>query len=406
MSGSDGGNGFTHGAPRDHVFTFSYETYTDAVRRGMMRPPDRILQTLMASPRVGGLLVANPYRSFSSTIASRLRRTNVEFPRSERHDLVQPVRMSRADATTRRRLVAGYRRYDEVLRTAASKMGLHHPSVITTNPLVAAFAPFAWAGSVTYFGRDDWLSSETRRQYWPAYRAAYRQIRDAEIGVVAVSEQIIDRIAPRGPHAVVPNGVEPREWEGLVPPAPEWLAAIPRPRAIYVGTIDNRLDTEGIAALAKARPDVSFVLLGPIPDPDYVSRVRSIPNIHVHPGVGRQELVAALRNSQVSLLAHRRTALTEAMSPLKVYEYLAAGLPVSAIDLPPIRGIDERVLIAPSTADMAPTLDDALALGPASEIVRQEFIRSHSWTARHRVILDMTCRSALLQRGEDLRHPV
>ena len=53
---------------------------------------------------------------------------------------------------------------------------------------------------------------------------------------------------------------------GPVPPAPDWLAAIPGPRAIYVGTIDTRLDTEGVAALAAARPEVSFVLLGPVPD--------------------------------------------------------------------------------------------------------------------------------------------
>ena len=46
--------------------------------------------------------------------------------------------------------------------------------------------------------------------------------------------------------------------------------------------------------------------------------------------------------------------LTEAMSPLKVYEYLAAGLPVVSIDLPPVRDIGDRVLLASSTAEMAP----------------------------------------------------
>ena len=169
--------------------------------------------------------------------------------------LVQPMRLARADARSRRSLVEGYRRYDERLRRAAEELGLHAPRVITTNPLVAGFAPFAWASTVTYFGRDDWLSSEARRAYWPAYRAAYRQMREAEVGVVAVSEQIIERIAPLGPHAVVPNGVEPAEWAGPVPDAPEWLAAIPGPRAIYVGTIDTRLDTEGVAALAASRPE-------------------------------------------------------------------------------------------------------------------------------------------------------
>lgn len=392
--------------PRDHVFTFSYETYADAVARGMMRPPDRLLQTLMSSPRVGRLLVANPYRSRASLASRSVRHRDAVFPTSTTQTLVQPRRWRRNDATDLRALVAGYRRYDDTLRRAASDMGLHDPAVVTTNPLVAAFCPFAWASTVTYFGRDDWLSSTARQEYWPAYAAAYRQMREAEIGVAAVSQTIIDRISPRGPHAVVPNGIEPAEWVGPVPPAPPWLAAIPEPRAIYVGTIDSRLDTEGLATLAASRPRVHFLLLGPLPEPDYVAALRGLPNVHLHGGVGRAELVAALRNSQVSLLSHRHTALTEAMSPLKVYEYLAAGLPVVSIDLPPVRDIDSRVLIAPSTADMGEQLDAALELGPASDAVRGGFIDANGWTTRHETILEMSCRPALLRRGEQSRSAV
>lgn len=390
--------------PRDHVFTFSYETYSDAAHRGMVRPPDRILQSLMASPRVGRLLVANPFRSAPRAWARRLSGPGVPFPTAADRHLIQPLRLRRNDPPGPRALVATYRRYDRVLRDAASRHGLERPAVITTNPLVAAFSPFAWAETVTYFGRDDWLSSEPRRQYWGAYRAAYRQIADAEVAVAAVSQEIIDRIGPRGPHAVVPNGVEPSEWLGERAAAPAWLASIPRPRAIYVGTIDERLDVEGIATLAAARPAVQIILLGPLSHPDYVQLLRARRNVHVHPGVGRAELVAALRNSDVSLLAHRRTPLTEAMSPLKVYEYLAAGLPVVSIDLPPIRGISPSILIAASTAEMGDALDAALDRGPASLVDREAFIAENSWAARHRSILDLTCRSPLLRRGEELPH--
>lgn len=386
---------------RDHVFTFSYETYNDAVQRGMMRPPDRILQTLMRSPRVRGLLVANPYRSYASTISRRLGGRQAAFPESPHRRLVQPVRLARADPTTPRRLVATMRRYDTALRDAADALGLESPCVITTNPLVAAFAPFAWASTVTYFGRDDWLSAEDRSAYWPAYRAAYRQISEAEIGVVAVSQEIIDRIAPRGPAAVVPNGVDPGEWTVPRPAPPAWLDAIPEPRAIYVGTLDSRLDVDGLAVLAAQRPELSIVLLGPAGDPGATKSVQGVPNVHIHDGVGRAELVAALRNSQLSLLAHRRTPLTEAMSPLKVYEYLAAGLPVVSIDLPPVRGLGDRVIFADSTADMADAVDLALRMGPASEADRLAWLHENSWAARHQVILDMSMRSRMFHRREE-----
>ena len=45
------------------------------------------------------------------------------------------------------------------------------------------------------------------------------------------------------------------------------------------------------------------------------------------------------RAAQVCLVPHRETPMSRAMSPLKLYEYLGAGSPVVATDLPPIRGV-------------------------------------------------------------------
>ncbi|GAA5200902.1 glycosyltransferase [Microbacterium jejuense] len=387
--------------PRDVVFTFSYETYADAVARGMMRPPDRILQTLLGADQVGGVLVANPFRSLPSVLSRRLRRTDPGLPSGPRRALITPTRLARADPVDVGRIVRSYRGYDAALRERARSLGIRRPAVITTNPLVAAFCPFGWASAVTYFGRDDWLSSAARQAYWPAYRAAYRQIRESEIAVAAVSQEIIDRIDPLGPSAVIPNGVEPGEWRGQAPPAPAWLAGIPTPRAVYAGTLDQRLDTEGIAALAADRPELQIILAGPAPDPEYVAALRGIPNVHVHGGMGRAELVATLRNCQLSLVAHRRTPLTEAMSPLKVYEYLAAGLPVVSVDLGPIRRADDRILIAASTAEMGPLTDRALAGGGLTEDERSAFIDSHAWSSRHEAILSLALRSGLLHRSEE-----
>ncbi|WP_165350407.1 glycosyltransferase [Xylanimonas protaetiae] len=246
---------------------------------------------------------------------------------------------------------------------------------------------------MTYFARDDWLSSAARRAYWDAYRAAYRRISEAGVAVAAVSAELLDRIAPRGPAAVVPNGVEPAEWLGPPPPAPAWLDAVPRPRAIYVGTLDERLDVAGIAALAGACPGLSIVLLGPLPDPAYVAPLGALPGVHVHGGVGRAELVAALRACDLALLAHRRTRLTEAMSPLKVYEYLAAGLPVLATDLPPVRGIHPRVTLLDDVAGFADAAPATLAAGPLAEDDRTAFVAASSWEVRHRTVMDLLLRS-------------
>lgn len=375
--------------PKDVVFTFSYETYADAVERGMMRPPDQILSTLMRSDRVSGLLVANPFRWAPTSLARAILGSGPSLPEAPRRALHTPVRLRRADPVDVAGIRAAYSAYSASLRSAASRLGLVDPAAITTNPLVAGFSQLEWTSGSMFFGRDDWLSSPARREYWPAYEAAYRNIAASGMAVTAVSQQILDRIAPTGPSAVIPNGVEPKEWLTDAPPAPSWMAAIPHPRAIYVGTLDSRLDVEGIAHLAAARPELHVVLMGPQPDPAYLEPLRRLGNVHLRPSGGRAELVAALRNSDLALLSHRRTPLTEAMSPLKIYEYLAAGLPVISVDLPPVRGIDPRVVVVDTVSDFSDVAEQTLALGRAPEADRRAFVQANSWAQRHETILDL-----------------
>lgn len=380
--------------PHDYVFTFSFETYVDAARRGMMRPPDRILTSLMHHPLVGRLLVANPYRWFPRVAAGLVLDRDVKFPTSPRVSLHAPMRLRRSEARSVDDVVREFTAYDRSLRRSARGQGLERPHVITTNPLVAGFSPFEWARNVTFFARDDWLSAPQYADRWPAIREAYRRIAASGMAVAAVSQQIIDRIEPEGPRLVVPNGVEPAEWLGPPPPCPPWLARIPHPRAMYVGTLDQRLDIEGLAHLAAARPELQIVLVGPVTDPEYIRPLEAHPNVHLHEGVGRAELVASLRHADVCLLAHRRTPLTEAMSPLKLYEYLAAGCPVIATDLPPVHGIDDRVLLAPRVEDFADLMPAAVALGRADENDRQQFIQEHAWSSLHDRLIALT-------RGDD-----
>jgi glycosyltransferase involved in cell wall biosynthesis len=374
---------------QDFVFTFSYESYADARKRGMMRPPDRLVSTLIDSPDVRRLLIADPYRSWLTNWG----RTVVDFRHRSRETEkvrhVSPLRVARADPTDLAAIEEVYLGYEAALRRAATAAELAHPSVVTANPLVAGFSELDWAGGALYYARDDWLSSPARRRYWPAYKEAYRRISESGRAVAAVSQEIIDRIGPRGPHAVVPNGIEPREWAGPVPPAPAWFARIPGPRAVYVGTLDSRLDIPGLTLLAGARPDLQIVLIGPAPSPPYIASLKELPNVHIRGEVGRREVIGVLRNSELSLLAHRRTPLTEAMSPLKVYEFLAAGKPVLATDLRPVRGFGDRVHLTDTVSDFIDVLDSALAQGTLAEEERQAFVTENAWSSRHKEILTL-----------------
>jgi glycosyltransferase involved in cell wall biosynthesis len=378
---------------RDVVFTFTFETWSDAVARGMARPPDRLALTLLDHPAVRRLIIANPPRRAVNSLAKALLgRREAPFPADELHSLVGPLMLGAVDPVS----IQGQERqgaaYDRALEHAARRRGLRDPVLITASPFAAGFGRYPWSAGATYYARDDWSELPAREAWWPAIRESYARIRASGMPVVAVSQTIIDRIEPTGPGVVVPNGVEPEEWTGPVPADPAWLASIPHPRALYVGTLDSRLDTAGLAVLADRRPELHIVLLGVVGDAGSLAPIRGRDNIHILPPTDRAGLVAAIRNSDVCLVSHVRNELTEAMSPLKIYEYLAGGVPVLSIDLAPVRGIDDRVLLADATADFADLLDRALTLGPQPEAERLAFVGANSWRSRHERILETAYR--------------
>jgi hypothetical protein len=88
-------------------------------------------------------------------------------------------------------------------------------------------------------------------------------------------------------------------------------------------------------------------------------------------------------------MPHHRTPLTEAMSPLKIYEYCAAGRPIATTDIAPVRGIHKSVVLVEEGASFADGVARALAMGPMTEADRQAFLAQNSWASRHEAILKL-----------------
>jgi teichuronic acid biosynthesis glycosyltransferase TuaH len=377
----------TAAASRDVFFSFAYASWGTAVGRGMCFSEDRLAETLMQHPAVRRLLVAETPRS----LPIKLVRDRVEppppFPADERASLYSPLRLRRADPAgiaANERVFAGW---DAGARRAVARRGLERPAVITTHPLIAGFAPLEWAASVTFYAYDDLAESPPLRRLWPAYEEAYRRIRERGRAVVAVAPAILEKIRPSGPSAVVPNAVDPGEWSA---PAPAWFEALPGPRLLYVGSLESRIDVAAIARAARVMPAASFVLVGPMLDPPLFDDLRRLANVTIRPAVGRTEVVALVAAADACLIPHVRNHLTEAMSPLKLYEYLAGGAPVAALDLPPVRDVSPRVVIRD---DLVEAIEAALALGRAPEDERRRFAADNSWASRQERIVEIALRA-------------
>jgi glycosyltransferase involved in cell wall biosynthesis len=367
----------------DVVFAFFRATWTVSSERGGFYAQDRLARAILAPDApFGRVLVAEAARFAPRVWLDRIQGRRTPFDGGPRARLVSPLRVTRDDPSDPRLAELSYRRYSASLARAVRRHGLRRPTVITTNPLLAGLGRFGWAANVVHYATDDFTASPHHQRWRRPLTLAYRRLAERGVAVCAVSPVILDRIGPTRHARVVPNGVEAAEW-ARPGGAPEWFGALQAPRFLYVGALDRRIDLDAVAQLARELPHARTVFVGLTLDRDHVARLSRIPGVTVAPHVQRQQLVGLLAAADACLLPHVRSPMTEAMSPLKIYEYLAAGRPVVATDLPPVRAIDPRVLLVPPGGDFAAAARRALELGPASEDARMEFVRRNAWPRRH-----------------------
>jgi len=165
---------------------------------------------------------------------------------------------------------------------------------------------------------------------------------------------------------------------------PADLAALPTPRLGVVGVHDYRLDLDALEGLTQADPSWQVVLIGPLkPGQVDEARLRRLPSVHLLGGKPREELPAYLKGLDVALIPYVPGELTRNIFPLKLFEYLAAGLPVVAGGLPELRRFEGVIGLAGKVADYAPLVRAALGQkGSEQRAARVALAAQNSWAHR------------------------
>lgn len=221
-----------------------------------------------------------------------------------------------------------------------------------------------------------------------ASEAALAQSVDAVVYSGQVLESYVRALCPKR-MSYLPNGVDYQHFQHPSTQPPPEFVDLPRPILVYVGTISDWFDFDAVRAIARSFESASLVLIGP--DGLAKNRLDGIPNLHILGARPYEALPGYLHHADVGLIpfdAIRHSDLVNSVHPLKLYEYLASGLPVVATAWQELRELDAPVILVEHPEDYPRAIRRAIE-GPVDKARLRAFARQNDWSQRTQMLLDI-----------------
>jgi len=186
----------------------------------------------------------------------------------------------------------------------------------------------------------------------------------------------------------LPNGVGEHFFEtGLVKPAD--FPGDGKPVVVYLGTLDTRFDLETLAHGVLAMKNFHFLLIGPLTDDSLKPGLKTLleeKNITWLGPRDHHQAPAYLQHADLGLIPFQLNELTEAVNPIKYYEYLACGLPVVAPPLRELAAMQGPLYAYRDREGFTAALQEALAAGVKEREEGRAYARQQTWRSRYEEI--------------------
>lgn len=255
-----------------------------------------------------------------------------------------------------------------------------------------------------YYCIDDFASSS------PAARriGQSEQLMFRDVDLVFVTSEQLRRKAEAHSRQVhlFPFGVSYAKFERVrlsADEVPGDLLGLPQPVVGYIGGVHQWIDFDTLGAVARAMPDVSVAVVGPLQvDP---ASTPSVPNLHFLGKRPHDDVPRYIKGFDVGIVPYRLSDYTANVYPTKLNEYLAMGIPVVSTDLPEIRRFNaehgDQVQVAHTSDEFVAAVRRALE--PAAAEVRAariEIAKENSWDTRIRRMSSLLDETIALKRGK------
>jgi glycosyltransferase involved in cell wall biosynthesis len=188
-----------------------------------------------------------------------------------------------------------------------------------------------------------------------------RQIKAADLVVAASTKLHRAKCEIRDDVMHVPHGVDfdhfASAWRNDLTPPPG-IRNLGGPVFGFFGLLHHWVDIELLAEVARLRPEYHFVLIGEAKTD--VEPLAHQGNVHL---LGRRdyaELPRYCAGFDAAMMLFKQTAMTENVNPIKLQEYLAAGLPIVSTPLREAERFNQVITFGDSAESFASACDRVL----------------------------------------------
>lgn len=181
---------------------------------------------------------------------------------------------------------------------------------------------------------------------------------------------------------------------------PNDLKSIPKPFALFSGAIGNWVDVDLMEKIAKKIP---LVIIG-LP---FGNRIPQGKNIYYLGKKDYKDLPKYYNNADLAIIPFKRCQVSDYASPIKKYEYLAAGLPVVSTNIPECTIFPEVVFASKNEEQFFNNINRAIKLSKDKEfkLKAKEIAKQNTWEIRFRQIkniIDKYCQEKNIKLGSEL----
>lgn len=232
------------------------------------------------------------------------------------------------------------------LKLLRRKLGMHEFQLWTFLPNVVDYVGTLDESLVVYYCVDEW----SKFNYVNGNKTAdaeRRLLARADIVFASAQSLVQDRL-PSNPRTYLSrHGVNHDLFSAALDdatPVPADLAKLPKPVVGFYGTLQDWVDFELIAHLAERHPEWSIVLIG-APAAD-LSRLAHFSNVHFLGRKPHDQLPGYCKGFSVGIIPYVINPRILHVNPIKLREYLSAGVPVVSVALPEVQPYQSLCCIA------------------------------------------------------------